>query len=61
MKIIKLTDVMRMTGLSRSSIYAFIAQKKFPSAINLGERAVGWQESEVQEWLKGRVAIRKGK
>jgi prophage regulatory protein len=41
------------TGLSRSTIYARIAEGTFPRPIDLGGgRAVGWIEAEIDTWLK---------
>jgi prophage regulatory protein len=37
-------------------IYRLQAEKRFPQRIKLSERAVGWLEREVQEWLAQRVA-----
>ena len=42
-------------GLSRSSIYAAVAQGKFPNPIRLGARAVGWLESDVDKWVSQQV------
>ena len=50
-RILRLPAVRRRTGLSRSSIYLRISQGRFPKPISLGERAVGWVESEVNDWL----------
>ncbi len=44
-----------MVGLSRSTIYALMAAGKFPKSISLGERAVGWLESDIQGWIDSRV------
>ena len=54
-QIIRLTDVIAMTGLSRSTIYLRMVQGKFPKKINLGSRAVGWISSEVNEWIEERI------
>jgi prophage regulatory protein len=43
------------TGLSRSTIYLRIAEGTFPKQISLGSRAVGWIESEIDEWLEQRI------
>lgn len=43
------------TGLSRSTIYLYIQNGEFPKPVPLGPRAVGWLESEVSEWIAGRV------
>jgi len=54
--ILRLPAVKMRTGLSRSSIYLRVAQGEFPAPISLGARAVGWVESEVDEWLAHRIA-----
>jgi prophage regulatory protein len=53
--ILRLPDVKRSTGLSRSTIYLRISQGTFPKSVNLGGRAVGWLEDEIQEWLQRRI------
>ena len=47
-------DVERVTGLSRSSIYEFMAKDRFPRPVRLGARAVGWRASDVHAWIEGR-------
>lgn len=58
MKIIRLKEVTDSTGLSRSSVYKFIAENRFPKSVSLGARSVGWIESEVQDWITARVEQR---
>lgn len=54
--ILRRKQVEARTGLSRSTIYARIAEGSFPSPINLGDgRAVGWLESEINEWVQSRI------
>lgn len=50
-RIIRLKEVKQLTGLSRSSIYLKISEKKFPFPIKLGARAVGWVEEEIEDWI----------
>lgn len=57
-KIIRLQAVKAWIGLSRSTIYLKISQGTFPKPISLGARAVGWVESEIAEWLAGRLQRR---
>lgn len=59
-KILKLPDVMERCALSRSSIYDFIKKDKFPRPIKLGERAVGFIESEITTWIDSRSDMRGG-
>jgi prophage regulatory protein len=53
--ILRLPDMKRSTGLSRSTIYLRITQGTFPKPVSLGRRAVGWLEAEIQEWLQRRI------
>ena len=45
-----LPEVMKMTGLSRSSIYLRIYTNEFPKPVKLGRRAVGWPENAIIAW-----------
>jgi prophage regulatory protein len=54
-KILKLADVIEITGKCRSAVYLQIREGTFPKQINLGPRAVGWLESEIQEWISLRI------
>jgi prophage regulatory protein len=56
--ILRRKQVERRTGLSRSTIYLRIQEGTFPRPVNLGARAVGWLESEIESWLAARIAIR---
>jgi prophage regulatory protein len=53
--IIRLAEVRRRTGFSRSTIYLLIAKKEFPHQVSLGERSVGWIEEEVDAWIAERA------
>ncbi|MEQ5160645.1 AlpA family transcriptional regulator [Proteus terrae] len=54
-RLIRLKEVMSMTGLSHSYVYQLIGQGYFPQSISLGARAVAWVQSEVQQWIDSRV------
>ncbi|MBC3488915.1 AlpA family transcriptional regulator [Pseudomonas sp. SWRI50] len=58
MKIIRLQQVMEMTGLGRSTVYKYVSGSLFPKPISLGGRSVGWLESEVKEWILNRIEER---
>ena len=53
--ILRLPAVKARTGLSRSTIYLWISQGKFPAPYALGARAVGWLESEISAWIAQRA------
>lgn len=58
MRIIRLKEVIESTGLARSTVYKFISDGVFPKPISLGDRCVGWLESEVQDWILDKVKER---
>ncbi len=61
-KILRLPAVQTFTGLSKSTIYNRIGEKSFPEPISLGDRAVGWIESEIHDWIEQRIKMsRRGK
>lgn len=53
--ILRLPAVKARTGLSRSTIYLRMAEGRFPTSISLGDRAVGWIETEINDWLAKHV------
>ena len=59
-RILRLPEVLARTGLSRSTVYVRIEQGRFPRPVALGGRAVGWIESEIDAWLRDRIAESRG-
>ena len=59
-RFLRLPEVMARTGLSRSTIYVRLEQGLFPRPVSLGGRAVGWIDSEIDEWMNNRVAESRG-
>lgn len=55
---LRLSDVIKRTGLSRSTIYLSISKGMFPKNISLGARSVGWLESEINAWMQSRIERR---
>lgn len=54
-RIMRLPDVLLITGLKRSSLYKLIKQGYFPRQIRLsGGRSVGWFYSEILIWILSR-------
>lgn len=52
--ILRRPDVQAVTGLSRSTIYKWMNEGSFPKPVKLGQRAVGWREADINEWLETR-------
>jgi prophage regulatory protein len=58
-EIVRLPELIKRIGLSRSSIYARInTDPTFPQPLSLGGRSVGWISEEVDAWLEHRAADR---
>lgn len=57
-RILRRAEVEQTTGLPRATIYDKIAKGMFPRPIKLGERSVGWLETEIIAWQKARIAER---
>ena len=55
LQVLRLPQVCKVTGLCRSMIYQLETQERFPRRIQISNRAVGWVEGEVQEWLARRI------
>lgn len=54
--VLRLKQVENRTGLKRSTIYNRISLGTFPKQISLGgSRAIGWLESEVNDWIQQRI------
>lgn len=58
MRLVRLKEVIDCTGLGRSTIYKYIAEGTFPKPVSLGDRCVGWVESEVHDWILTRIQER---
>ena len=54
LNILKLRQVTDKAAISRSSLYAKVKQGMFPAPVKLGERASGWIEDEIDEWIEQR-------
>ncbi len=54
--LMRLGEVTRVTGLSRSSIYRLISLGSFPSPIKISAVASRWLASELDAWIATRVA-----
>ena len=52
--ILRVRDVVGVTGLSKSTIYQMIKTNDFPRPLRLGKRAVGWRQSDIASWLEQR-------
>lgn len=50
-RLIRLPEVMRRVGLSRSSIYKRMSDGRFPKSRSLGPKCAVWIEAEIDDWI----------
>ena len=53
-RLLTLRDVTTVTALSRSAVYALMADSRFPKPLRIGSRAVRWVEQEVVDFIASR-------
>ncbi len=59
-RLIKLKEVLTITGLSRSHTYALAQRGEFPQPVKLTERSSAWVQAEVFDWVESRISARNG-
>lgn len=57
-RVLRLPQVIDKSGLQRDSIYRGAREGWFPKPFKLTERASGWLESEIDQWLEARARQR---
>ena len=64
--VLRLPQVTKRIGLSRSAIYARLDKtantydRTFPRPISLGTKTIGFVEAEIDAWLESRLTDRRG-
>ena len=53
-RLLKLSEVMHLTGLSKSTIYRRIAEGSFPKPVQISAHGVRWRESDIHKWIMDR-------
>jgi prophage regulatory protein len=54
MRLLRIKQVLAMTGLSRMTIYRLEGAGLFPARRKLGKNSVAWIEDEIASWIKSR-------
>lgn len=49
--VLRLPDVLALVGLGRASVYAKVAERRFPAPIKLTQHASGWRVGDIRAWL----------
>jgi len=57
LKILRMSEVMGMTGLSRVTLWRLERDGRFPARLQLSKNAVGWRDDEVMDWVQSRPRV----
>lgn len=57
-RVLRRAEVEVKTGFKRAHIYSLMKEGKFPRAMRLGVRAVGWDSAEIEQWISDRLRER---
>jgi len=55
-KLLRLPQVLEISGLCRSVVYKLAKQGQFPAQVTVGVRGARWSEKEVRDWVADRLA-----
>jgi len=56
-RLIRLAEVCRIVGLSRSAVLSRVVAGTFPTRFSLGGRAVAWRLDHIEAWIAERTAV----
>ena len=59
--LIRLPEVIKRTGVSRTTIYRLINKNSFPSPIKISEKTIAFVESEVNDWIEKLITTSRNK
>jgi len=51
---LRITNVMKKTGIAKSTIWLWVKQNKFPKPIKLSPRITVWSEDSINEWMQNK-------
>ncbi len=57
-RILRLPTLLAVLDISAATLWRWVKDKSFPQPVSLGGRSIGWLESEVNDWIKARAALR---
>lgn len=55
-KLLRVSEVCSRIGVSRATIYKFVAAGRIPPPIKIGTRASGFPESEINAFIAERIS-----
>ncbi len=55
-QLLNLQEVVKVTRLSRATIYRLISDGEFPHSVRVSARRVAWKKTEIVSWFDEKVA-----
>ncbi|MBN3344171.1 AlpA family transcriptional regulator [Pectobacterium brasiliense] len=55
-RLIRVPEVLRRVGFSRTKMYELIKEGRFPDKVKIGLRSVAFVESEIDAWIINTIA-----
>lgn len=52
-RLMRRSEVQKVTGISTSVLYREINEGTFPAPVRIGKRTVAWKASEIAAWIDG--------
>ena len=52
---LRIVDVMKKTGIAKSTIWLWVGEGKFPKPIKLSPRITVWEEEKIIYWFKSKI------
>jgi prophage regulatory protein len=54
MRLLRIQEVIRVTGLSRMTIYRYEKSGEFPKRRRIGKNSVRWLDQDIETWMTSR-------
>lgn len=55
-RLIRVPEVLRRVGFSRTTMYELIKEGRFPDKVIIGVRSVAFVESEIDAWIENTIS-----
>ncbi len=58
MKLLRLREVIQLTGLSRMTVYRYESSGNFPRRRRVGPNSVRWLDGDIDRWMASRPVVK---
>jgi len=52
---LRIPDVIKKTGLAKSTVWLWLKEGKLPKSIKLSSRIPVWEEEKIEQWMKTKL------